>query len=66
MIRKILKINGAVVLTKKQRAKIHGGSSECPTEPGYTGELCSTDEECTPILPGAPVFCDRGCCYGAF
>ena len=66
MIKKVLKINGASVLTKKQRAKIHGGSSGCPTTPGYTGQSCSKDEECSPIIPGAPFECFRGCCFGAF
>ena len=68
MIRKILKINGTVVLTKKQCVEIHGGSGICPTDPesGFTGQSCTSNSDCTPILPGAPVECFRGCCFGAF
>jgi len=67
MIKKVLKINGAVVLTKKQRANIYGGEGpfqDCPSTLGIgnPGDPCTDDAECFNVLPNTRAFCDFGCC----
>ena len=65
MIKKVLKINGTVVLTKKQRANINGGnmSLECPsTQPGLPGAPCTSDAECFNIVFNTQGTCNFGCC----
>ncbi|WP_340067030.1 hypothetical protein [Ascidiimonas aurantiaca] len=67
MIKKVLKINGAVVLTKKQRANVYGGEGigqECPSTRGIgvPRDPCTSDEECFNVIRNTVAFCDFGCC----
>ncbi len=67
MYTKILIMKGVKKLSKTDQSRIRGAHfGNCRPGGGYTGQSCSTSDQCRPFEPGFPVFCSHGCCYGAF
>ena len=60
MLKNILKLNGAQKLNTSEQKNIMAGLPVlCKRVNGNTGQVCTTDAECTG--PNSPV-CFNGCC----